>query len=119
MKKITNKEFIVIMENHQKWQNSDGGERAYFKKLDLRGCDLRGCNLDFSCLDLSCRTLQTIFDQRHIIQFLYHAAMPAQNNDLGLLDDDLKELFESELFKKVVNKFHRVKECSEFTGIKK
>ena len=90
---------------------------------DLRGADLhyanlRGANLDFSCLDLSCKTLSTIFDEKQLIQFLFHVAMPTQNNSLNIQDKDLKKLLNLKTFQKVVNKFHRVEECGIFTGTK-
>jgi hypothetical protein len=84
---------------------------------DLSYADLRSANLDFSCLSFSCKTLHTKFDQKHIIQILYHAAMPTRNNELKL-DKEVLALLRSKAFKAVVNKFHRVKECNEFTGPK-
>ena len=87
---------------------------------DANLCDanLRGANLDFSCLDLSCKTLSTIFDEKQLIQFLFHVAMPTQNNSLNIQDKDLKKLLNLKTFQKVVNKFHRVEECGIFTGTK-
>ena len=91
---------------------------ANLSHADLSHADLRHADLDFSMLYFSCYSLKTKFEKKHIIQILYHAAKPAQNNKLDL-DDDIEELFNSELFKKVVNKFHRVDECGEFTGVEK
>ena len=87
---------------------------------DANLCDanLRGANLDFSCLDLSCKTLSTIFDEKQLIQFLFHVAIPTQNNSLNIKDKDLKKLLNMKIFKKVVNKFHKVEECGIFTGTK-
>ena len=85
---------------------------------NLRDADLRGANLDFSCLDLSCKTLSTIFDEKQLIQFLFHVALPTQNNSLNIQDKDLKKLLNLKTFQKVVNKFHRVEECGIFTGTK-
>ena len=85
---------------------------------NLRGANLRGANLDFSCLDLSCKTLSTIFDEKQLIQFLFHVAMPTQNNSLNIQDKDLKKLLNMKTFQKVVNKFHKVEECGTFTGTK-
>lgn len=75
-------------------------------------------NLDFSCVALSCKSLSVKYDEKHIIQLLYHAAMPTQKNAI-IEDKDIKMLFDSELFKKIVNRFHRVGECGEYTGVKK
>ena len=84
----------------------------------LRGAILSGADLDFSCLDLSCKSLSALFDEKHLIQFLYHVAIPTQNNSLKIKDKDLKKLLNMKTFKKVVNKFHRVEECGTFTGTK-
>ena len=84
---------------------------------DLRGSDLSYSDLDFSYLSFSCKSLSAKFDQKHVIQILYHAAMPTQNDVLEL-DDDIKDLLNSDLFKAVANKFHRVEECGEFKGCK-
>lgn len=46
-----------ILENHVKWLQNDGGERADLKKADLRGADLRGA--DLSDADLSGANLPT------------------------------------------------------------
>jgi len=97
---------------------------ANLRGANLRGAILRGAilsyaDLDFSCLDLSCNSLSALFDERHLIQFLYHVAIPTQNNSLNIKDKDLKKLLNMKAFKKVVNKFHRVEECGTFTGNKK
>ena len=73
---------------------------------NLRGANLTGVDLDFSVLSLSCKILKAKFDKKHIIQFLYHAGMPCQNNNLKL-DSDLEKLLNSKQFIKVVSKFHR------------
>jgi len=46
-------------------------------------------------------------DSRLPIQLLYHIGQ----FDIETDDQDLKELLNSELFRKVANKFHRVEEC--------
>ena len=74
-------------------------------------------SLDYSCLQLSCKTLKAKFSKKHLIQILYHAAMPTQHNVIEL-DTDIQKLFNSNMFKKVVNKFHRVYESGEFIGVK-
>ena len=80
---------------------------------DLRRVDLSGANLDYSCLTFACKTLSTVFDQKHIYQMLYHAAKPSQYYPEIMQDDDLKELLNSDLFKKVANKFHMAEECGK------
>ena len=91
--------------------------RADLSSADLSEANLSRADLDFSVLHFSCKTLSTKFDQKHIIQILYHAAMPCQKNSLKL-DKDVKALLSSKMFKKVVNKFHRVEECGQFTSVK-
>jgi hypothetical protein len=86
-------------------------------RANLSETNLSEANLDYSVLHFSCKTLSTKFDQKHIIQILYHAAMPCQKNALKL-DKDIAKLLNSASFKKVVNKFHRVEECGQFTSIK-
>jgi uncharacterized protein YjbI with pentapeptide repeats len=87
------------------------------RRVNLRDTDLHGANLDFSAWPLRCGSLSAKIDDRVIRQLLYHAAMPAQNNDI-VIDPKIRDLFNSELFKKVVNEFHRMQECGEFKGVK-
>ena len=91
---------------------------ADLSSADLRYADLRYVNLDYSVLSFSCKSLATKFDEKHIIQIIYHAAKPTQNNELDIKDTDLKRLLKSKLFQKVANKFHRIDECGKFTGPK-
>ena len=82
---------------------------ADLRRADLSDADLRGANIDFASLDFSCKTLTMITDYRIKIQYLYHSAK--QGGDIA--DPDLLKLFNSKLFLKVVNKFHRVEECGK------
>jgi hypothetical protein len=84
---------------------------------DLRSANLSSANLDFSCMNFSCKSLKTKYDNKHIIQILYHAGKPCENNHIEL-DADTKKLLNSKMFKKVVNKFHRTEECGIFGGTK-
>jgi hypothetical protein len=102
-----------ILKKHSDWLNGEGGEKADLSEADLSGANLRGADLDFSTLHFSCKTLKAKFDQKHIIQILYHAAAPCKNDSEIVTDPDLQELLKSEMFIKVVNKFHRVEECGE------
>ena len=84
---------------------------------DLRGCDLsgsnlsgsdlRGCNLDFSCLPLWCGSLYAYFDDRQIVQFVYHAVR------VGLRSPNVSDEVKTELRKMapLANRFHRAEEC--------
>ena len=42
---MTQEEFNAILENHKKWLEENGGERANLKGADLCGADLRGADL--------------------------------------------------------------------------
>ena len=42
---MTQEEFNAILENHKKWLEGNGGERANLKGADLRDADLCGANL--------------------------------------------------------------------------
>ena len=149
MKRITQSKLNKILINHALWlQDHTKGAQAQLINVDLRGlnvgykaltgailrgADLRGLNLsytdltgadltgailDFASWSLSCKTLSAKIDNRLIVQLLYHASIPAQRNKLEL-EADIIKLFNSKLFKSVVNKFHRVKECEIFEGVKK
>lgn len=128
MKTITKKELAKKIELHQKWlNNEEGGERLELvgynlSRSDLSGCDLRGSdlsrsnlrgsnlrgsNLDYSCLPLWCGSLGAHFDDRQIIQIVYHAVKA------GLDSPNVSEDVKSELRKVagLANRFHRVDEC--------
>lgn len=80
---------------------------ADLRGADLRGADLRGADLDFSCLPLWCGSLSAHFDDKQIIQIVYHAVKA------GLQSKNTSEEVKSELKKMIpfANKFHRVNEC--------
>ena len=74
---------------------------------NLRNADLRGANLDFSCLPLWCGSLAADFDDRQIIQLIYHAVKAglSSKNTSNEVKEELSKL------KALANKFHRVNEC--------
>ena len=80
---------------------------------NLSGANLRGADIDYSVLHLSCKTLYAKFDDKQIIQILFHGAKPCENNE-NITDPDLKKLLKTKLFQKVVNKFHRIPEVDPF-----
>jgi len=94
-----------------------------YKTLDLTYADLTDANLtdanltyadlDYSSIPLWCGSLKAKFDQKHIYQILYHSAKPCYYDHEIVQDEDLKNLLNLELFKRVANKFHRSKECGE------
>ena len=121
-------ELKEILEKHKKWLNDEeGGERADLRganlsganlsvsnlrgadlsRANLSGADLRGADLDFSCLPLWCGSLSAYFDDRQIIQIVYHAVKA------GLHSPNVSNDVKTELLKlsDLSNKFHRVEEC--------
>ena len=50
---MTAEKLAEILENHKKWLNGEGGERADLSYSDLRGSNLRGSNLSGSNLSYS------------------------------------------------------------------
>ena len=82
---------------------------ANLNDANLRGANLRGANLDYSCLPLWCGSLSTNFDDRQIIQFVYHIVKS------GLNSTNTSDEIKSELAKLIdlANKFHRVDECGK------
>ena len=125
---MTATELKEILDKHNKWLNDeDGGERAVLhganlreadlrdanlrdanlRGADLRGADLSGANLDYSCLALWCGLLRARFDDRQIIQILYHAVKAGMESPN--VSDKLKEILWS--LADTANKFHRAEEC--------
>ena len=80
---------------------------ADLRGADLRGADLFGADLDYSCLPLWCGSLHAHFDDRQIIQILYHAVKAGTESPN--VSDELKEILWG--LADTANKFHRVKEC--------
>jgi hypothetical protein len=74
---------------------------------DLSNADLRGADLDFSGFQLGCWNLTAQFDDKQIIQIVYHAVRA------GLDSSNTSKEVKSELLKLVdlANKFHRAPEC--------
>ena len=110
---MTKEELALILDKHKKWLNDDpDGERAYLsdadlRRVNLRGADLSGANLDFSCLPLWCGSLSAHFDDRQIIQIIYHAVKAGLNSPN--VSNDVKT--ELSKLSDLSNKFHRVDEC--------
>ena len=77
------------------------------RHCNLRYSDLRGCNLDFSCLPLWCGSLSAHFDDRQIVQIIYHAVKA------GLESPNVSDEVKTELRKVagLANRFHRAEEC--------
>ena len=76
---------------------------------NLNGANLHGANLDYSCLPLWCGSLYANFDDRLIIQFVYHIVKS------GLNSTNTSDEIKSELAKLIdlANKFHRADGCGK------
>ena len=114
-RKITIYEKTDLSKANLSWANLSEANlsKANLSEADLSKANLSEADLDYSCLTFACKTLNAVFDQKHIYQILYHAAKPCFYNPKIVQDEDLHNLLGSELFKKVANKFHRSKECGE------
>ena len=105
---MTKEELALILDKHKKWLNDDpDGKRANLSDADLSDADLRGANIDFSCLPLWCGSLSAHFDDRQIIQIIYHAVKAGLNSPN--VSNDVKT--ELSKLSDLSNKFHRVDEC--------
>lgn len=82
---------------------------ADLSRADLSRANLRGANLDFSCLPLWCGSLTAQFDDKQIIQIIYHVVKA------GLSSSNSSKEVKTELMKLVdlANKFHRVEKCEK------
>lgn len=128
MKTITKEELAKKIELHQKWlRGEEEGEQLILVGYNLSRSDLSYCNLsrsnlsrsnlsgsnlsdsdlDYSCLPLWCGSLSAHFDDRQIIQIVYHAVKAGFNSP------NVSEYVKSELRKVagLANRFHRVDEC--------
>jgi|GEM_PF-5715435 len=98
------------------WAKLNGAELnwAELNRAELNWAELNWAELDFSSWGLSCNTLNTLLDQRLIVQLLFHAAKPCENNKIKI-DADVRRLFKSKIFIKILQKFHR-QDVKEYTG---
>ena len=80
---------------------------ATLHKADLYKADLRGADLDYSCLPLWCGSLSAHFDDKQVVQLVYHTVKA------GLQSKNTSEKVKEELvkLKDLANQFHRVQEC--------
>ena len=100
---------VDLREANLRWADLRGVDlrEANLKDADLRYADLRGADLDYSSFPLWCGSFDIIVDERLIRQLCYHIAKLKYAGN----DSDIKTLLESDVFKSVANKFHRVEEC--------
>ena len=82
---------------------------ANLSDADLSGADLSGADLDFSVLPLWCGSLTANFDDKQIIQIVYHAVKA------GLQSKNTSDSVKGELKKMadLANQFHRVNGCGK------
>lgn len=97
-------------------------KRADLRDVDLkgaylRGADLKGANLDYSCLPLWCGSLKAHFDNRQVIQILYHL-LSVVTYSKNVSEEIRKTLLTPELCE-LANKFHRVIECGKIEALVK
>lgn len=93
---------------YAKLQSADLRNACLFK-TGLEGADLKGANLDYSSLPLWCGSLHAQFDDRQIIQIIYHAVKAglSSNNTSKIVKGELRKLID------LANRFHRVDECGK------
>ena len=78
---------------------------------DLFGADLYGANIDFSCLSLCCGSLHVHFDNRQMIQILYHLLSVVSYSKYA--SEEMKKALLTPELCDIANKFHRVNECGK------
>lgn len=78
---------------------------------DLRYSDLRGSNLDFACMPLWCGDLKAGYDDKQIIQQLYHVLSHVKYSHNA--SDDLKSKMLTDELIELANRFHRANECGK------
>ena len=86
---------------------------AGLRGADLSGADLRGADLDYSCMPLWCGDLKADYDEKQMIQQLYHVLSHVKYSDNST--DRLKEILLKDELVALANEFHRAEECGEIT----
>ena len=76
----------------------------------INRANLCGANLDFSCMLLWCGDLKANYDDKQVIQQLYHVLSHVKNS--SNVSDELKSLL-SDSNLEIANRFHRVEECGK------
>lgn len=96
---------------------------ADLRDADIRGADLRdanlteanlkGADLDYSCMPLWCGDLKAHYDERQIIQQLFHVLSHVKYSKNST--DRLKEVLLKDEIVDLANEFHRAEECGKIT----
>ena len=82
---------------------------ANLTRANLENANLTGANLDYSAFPLWCGSLRVQFDDRLIIQLLYHLLSIAKRSKN--ISTEIKQTLLCDDLICIANKFHRVKEC--------
>lgn len=122
---IKGKTLEEILKLHKMWLNGeDGGIRANLSGANLRGvdleganlrgvdledADLEGANLDFSCMPLWCGDLKANYDDKQVVQQLYHVLSHVKYSK-NVSQELKRQLLTIENID-IANKFHRVMQC--------
>ena len=89
--------------------------RANLRGANLRGADLREADIDYCGFPLWCGSLHAHFDDRQIIQLIYHAVKAGVGSPN--VSDELKEVLYG--LADTANKFHRADACGRIERIQK
>jgi uncharacterized protein YjbI with pentapeptide repeats len=84
---------------------------ANLSDANLSGADLSGADLDYSCLPLWCGSLKAQFDDKQMIQLLYHILSAATNSKN--ISESLKGILLTDELIETANKFHKIDEVPE------
>ena len=82
---------------------------ADLRGADLTRCDLSGADLDFSAMPLWCGDLEAGYDDKQVIQQLYHVLSHARHSPNA--STRLKQALLTPELVSLANEFHRVGEC--------
>ena len=77
----------------------------------LLNANLHGANIDFSCFPLCCGSLHVHFDNRQMIQILYHLLSVVSYSKYT--SEEMKKALLTPELCDIANKFHRVNECGK------
>ena len=86
---------------------------ANLRNANLGGADLGGANIDYSCLPLWCGSLRVHFDNKQMIQILYHLLYIVSFSKYA--SKELKKTLLTPGLCELANKFHRVDECGKIS----
>ena len=86
---------------------------ANLTSATLKRTNLKGVDLDYSCMPLWCGDLKANYDEKQIIQQLYHVLSHVKYSDQST--ESLKEILLTDEILNLANEFHLVGECGEIT----